>query len=275
MVISIPDTFTIDNSEKYIMSIRLCPDGLSFSAYNPLEAQSFLYRKVEFDRSLPYTTSLKELFFENECLVWNYKRTYVLVATSRYTMIPENIFQEKKKEDFLSFNFTACEKRILSDSVENNKTKVVYDIDEEIYEFCSRSLTNPIYIHNTTPQLVVLQKQSQSERYKHLFVVIRENMVDISCFSEGKLLFVNTFAYEQFDDLLYFILYVWRQIGLDQLHDYLSLAGEVTLCNQLIPSLQTYLQHVGRIEIPSEAYLMGGEILQAPMDLILLTVCEL
>ena len=34
MTISIPDTLTTDNSEKYIVSIRLRSGGLSFSGYD-------------------------------------------------------------------------------------------------------------------------------------------------------------------------------------------------------------------------------------------------
>ena len=34
MTISIPDTLTTDNSEKYIVSIRLRSGGLSFSGYH-------------------------------------------------------------------------------------------------------------------------------------------------------------------------------------------------------------------------------------------------
>lgn len=64
MTISIPDTLTTDNSEKYIVSIRLRSGGLSFSAYSPSVNESFFYRDIEFDRTKPYVSSLKECFFE-------------------------------------------------------------------------------------------------------------------------------------------------------------------------------------------------------------------
>ena len=44
MTISIPDTLTTDNSEKYIVSIRLRSGGLSFSGYDPRLEGSFFYR---------------------------------------------------------------------------------------------------------------------------------------------------------------------------------------------------------------------------------------
>jgi hypothetical protein len=276
MTISIPGTFIIDNSEKYIMSIRLWPGGLSFSAYNPYETKSYIFRTIDFDRNIPYSTSLKEVFFANECLVWPYKRTCVLSVTPHYTLIPNELFSEKQKSDCLAFNFTSQKKHTLSDSIGKEEVKIVYDVEEEVYEFCSRSLTNPVFVHYLTPLLIVFQKQSLAEKAGHMFVVVRENSVDISCFSKGNLHFVNSFTFDQPGDIIYYTLYIWRQMEMDQLRDQLSLAGDDnSLCGKLTQSLQVYLQHVKPIEIPSEAYLMGGEILQAPMDLILLPVCGL
>ena len=60
MTISIPDTLTTDNSEKYIVSIRLRSGGLSFSAYSPsgmiprLEEVSFIGKRNSIGRSLSF-----------------------------------------------------------------------------------------------------------------------------------------------------------------------------------------------------------------------------
>ncbi|MDR1918135.1 MAG: DUF3822 family protein [Tannerellaceae bacterium] len=274
MAISFPDTLTTEHSEKYIMSIRLWSGGLSFSAYNPAEGQSFFYREVKFDRTIPYVTSLKELFFENECLTWTYKRTYVLCVSSQYTLVPGQWIRDKQRSPFLSFNFSSPEKRCMSNLVEEGQAELIFGLDEEIYEFCARSLTRPIFTHHITSQLITLKQQSRNETVNHMHVVLHHRMVDITCFSGDKLLFVNSFDFEQLNDLLYYILCVWKQTGMNQLTDVLFLAGETGLCNRVNQSLQTYIRHIGRTEIPAKAYLLGGEILQAPIDLILSSVCE-
>ncbi|MDR1937351.1 MAG: DUF3822 family protein [Tannerellaceae bacterium] len=274
MTVSVPDTLTTDHSEKYIMSIRLWSGGLSFSAYNPSEGESFFFREVKFDRTIPYTTSLKELFFTNECLTWTYKRTSVLCVSPQYTLAPNEWIRDKQEPLFLSFIFSSPEKRCLSNLVEEETVELIFGLDEEIYEFCARSLTRPIFTHHITPQLIMLKKQSRNEKANHMFVVLHHRMVDITCFSEVRLLFVNSFDFEQLSDLLYYILCAWKQTGMNQLSDFLFLAGETGLCNRVNQSLQTYIRHIGRMEIPAKAYLLGGEILQAPIDLILSSVCE-
>ena len=55
MTISIPDTLTTDNSEKYIVSIRLRSGGLSFSGYDPsAEEVSFIGKRNSIGRSLSF-----------------------------------------------------------------------------------------------------------------------------------------------------------------------------------------------------------------------------
>lgn len=87
MTISIPDTLTTDNSEKYIVSIRLRSGGLSFSGYDPSAGGSFFYRETEFDRAVSFISSLKEFFFAHEFLTWTYKRINVICVSPEYSLV--------------------------------------------------------------------------------------------------------------------------------------------------------------------------------------------
>ncbi|MDR0537707.1 MAG: DUF3822 family protein [Tannerellaceae bacterium] len=274
MTISVPDTLNVNNSEKYIMSIRLWPGGFSFSAYNPAEAQSFFFRDVEFDRSVPYINSLKELFFSNDSLIWAYNRSRILCVSPQYTLVPNEYANEKRNVELLRYNVHSPGRRCLTNKLEEEKAELVFAIDEDVYEFCSRTLTNPVYIHHLTSQIIMLKKQCRGENHKHLYAVVHHSLVDICCFEGNDFLFANSFAYEQPNDLLYYILYVWKQIGLDQLYDYCSIYGDLSATNRVIHALHTYIKHIDRIELPAKAYFLGGEILYAPIDLILMSVCE-
>lgn len=275
MAIDISDKLTADHSEKYRMSIRLRSGGLSFSAYSPSEKESFFYRDVEFDRTRPYISSLKECFFENDCLTWPYKQVHVVCVTSRYTLVPEEVFEEKQKEELLAFAVSSPGGHCLSNKLKDEQAELVFDVDEEMYEFCSRSLVNPRFVHHVSPLLSLWKKQSHARLPHQLYVVLHRRRMDVACYAQGNLLFVNSFEYEHTDDILYYILYVWKQTGMDQQKDQLRLFGDVPLRSAVTSTLRNYLQYIDPQEIPSEAYLMGPEVLQAPLDLIALTLCEL
>ncbi|MDR1356696.1 MAG: DUF3822 family protein [Tannerellaceae bacterium] len=274
MTIGIPDTLTTDNSEKYIMSIRLRPDGLSFSAYNPAEGQSFFFRDVAFDRSMPYAVALKELFFANECLTLTYRRTYILCVSPQYTLAPDAVFRDNRRDQFLSFNFSSPEKRCIVNSLKEEGAKLLFGIDEDIYEFCSRSTTNPIFTHHLTPALTMLRHQTREESTNRMHAIVHRKMVDIIRFEGSRLLFVNSFEFTETNDLLYYILYAWKQTDMNQLDDALLLSGDAVTCAKVSELLQTYIRHIGRLDIPAKAFLLGGEILKAPVDLMLLMSCE-
>ena len=275
MAISISAKLTTDNAEKYKMSIRLRSGGLSFSGYCPSESDTFFYRDVEFDRTKPFITSLKESFFENDFLTWSYKRISIVCVTPQYTLVPTEVFQEKQKEELLSFTFSTPEARCLSNTLKDESSCLVFGMEEEAYEFCSRSLINPHFIHYMTPSLELWKKQSRARLPKQLYVVLHRRMIDVVCYAQGTLLFANTFGYEQTDDILYYILYVWKQTGLDQQKDQLRIHGETSLRTTVSTALRNYLQYIDPLEIPSEAYLLGSEVIQAPPDLIALSLCEL
>ena len=145
MTVHVPDTLTIDYSEKYIMSIRLRPGGLSFSGYAPSEAESFFYREVEFDRAVPFLSSLQEFFFANECLSWAYKRVHVVSVSAGYTIVPRAFFREEEKGRLLDFNFAVPSPFCRSQSLAGEEAELVYPMDEDVYKFCSRSLSRPFF----------------------------------------------------------------------------------------------------------------------------------
>lgn len=275
MPISIPDTLTVDNSEQYRMSIRLRSDGLSFSGYNPSVHESFFYRNTEFDRTKPYVASLKEFFFGHEFLSFMYKQVNVVCVSSQYTLVPEDIFLEKQKAELLSFAFSSPADKCLNNLLPGESSEIVFGIGEEIYEFCSRSLINPRFIHHMAPQLALWKQQSGASLPRRMSVVLHRKMMDVVCYEQGSLLFANSFLYEKADDILYYILYVWKQVGLDQEKDQLSICGVPVLQVQLTSTLRNYIHHISPAEIPSEAYLLGPEVVHAPLDLIALSICEL
>ena len=183
-------------------------------------------------------------------------------------------FQEKQKAGLLAFTFH-LPKRCLSNELKDEPAELVFGVDEDVYEFCSRSLVNPRFVHHVGPLLSLWKKQSRARLPRQLYVVLHRRRMDVACYAQGNLLFVNSFEYEHTDDILYYILYVWKQVGMDQQKDQLRLFGDVPLRNDITNTLRNYLQYIDPLEIPSEAYLMGSEVLQAPLDLIALSLCEL
>jgi hypothetical protein len=245
MIIRVPDTLNVDNSESYNVSIRLWPDGLSFSGYIPLKKDSFFSETVALDKSVPPVQSLKEIFFDNECLSYVYHSLHVIAVSEKYTLVPDSVFSGKSKELLFSFCFQAGEnRRVLFQPLKPFGSVLLYDIDNEAYEFVVRSLVNPQFIHFLSPMLLSWRKRSVASYPKQMYIVLHDATMDIVCFEHGEILFINAFRYDTETDIVYFIMYVCKQISLNQLEDRISFCGDKTMCRKIMPVIRNYMAHI-------------------------------
>jgi len=261
MNLCVPDIFTADHSGKYSVSIRLWSDGLSFAAHIPSETDSFFYTEIETDRTKPYLHAIKDIFFAHPFFSYVFKHTYVIVANRQYTLVPENIFIEKQKEQLMSFIFASPEEQILYERFDDFESVVLFGIQPKVYDFFSRSLNNPIFTHAITAQLTQWRIQSLTTYPKQLYVALHKNTMDAACFYRDTLLFVNSFQVDDVADMLYYILYIWKQTGMDQQKDKLMLLVNNEKFQTLKAQLQTYLLQIAHVppwqsdtglEVPSD-----------------------
>lgn len=269
MSIRVPDTLTVENSQRYIASIRLCSDGFSFAGYIPSEQDSFFYRKIDLDQTKPYLKALKECFFEYSFFTYTYKKIYIVLASRQYTLVPENVFLEKQASTLMSFVFSSGEK-VFHTLQKDLDIEVVFAIHPEIYDFFSNELAEPRFIHSIAPTLSLCRKQNLSCFPKQLYVVMHEGIMNAVCFDKGALIFANSFHYSDSADIVYYVLYIWKQAGLDQMKDELLLYANTAMFHELKEILQNYLLKISILETS-----IASANTDIPLDIKALFECEL
>ena len=275
MTIRVPDTLTSDNSEKYEVSIRLWPGGLSFSGYIPQEKDSFFSEKVLFDSDAPMSLSLKNTFFDNQCFAYLYKSFYVICASEKYSLAPENVFSEKDK----SLLFSLCHQqddtdKILVQELGNLQSFLLFNIDNEAYEFLMRSIVNPRFIHSLSPLLLAWQKNSLTSYPKQLHAFVHNNLMDIACFEHGEMLFVNSFNCENENDIVYYIMYACRQLDINQLEDSISFHGDEAKCLSALSVIKKYIRHADYSPVQMKNYTIAAGM-DVYLDVVTLAECAL
>ena len=270
MAFPIPEILS-DESKNYRVSIRLLPDGLSFSGYNPTIKGSFFLCEERWESSRPYAEQLKEFFFAHECLAWSYKETYIVQTQADYTLVPLAFYLEREKQELWRFNCGELKgKRVLANEVNDEKANLLYAMDDETYEFCQRSFSNPVFVHYLYALFPLWREKSLHSLSRQVYGILSEGRIDLACYHQGHLLFLNAFEVHSLNDMLYYILYVWKQHRWNALNDPIHLLGDAAVLRELKPTLSLYLKQVDTMALPSEAYLMGTDILRAPIDLIAL-----
>ena len=274
----IQSSLTADNAKSYLMSIRLCSGGLSFYAYRPSVGNSFVHAEWSFPAESPYCESLKSCCLENPILLWDYQAVSIVVVSASYALVPEILFEEEKKKQLYTFTLLQKVDEVCSAQIKDLSAYLLFGIDKTLLTFCQNQWQNGQFTHSIVHQLKLQYQQAQRYRSQSaesvirlMYVVLQEDSIDISCFSEGSLLYANSFLATNTSDKLYYILSVWKTTGFDQLKDILFIRGDSP---ELIEQLKTYIPHVRPIELPTDAFLYGTSFLKAPIDIISLSLCE-
>ncbi|MDR1723415.1 MAG: DUF3822 family protein [Tannerella sp.] len=246
MKLRVPIALTADNSENYDVSIRLWSGGLSFSGCRISDRDDFFSGDVVFGNDISVVQSIKDIYFDNQCFSYSYNKLYVTCVSDRYTLVPDVIYSEKDKELLFSY----CHKddkglKIIVQHIEKLNSWLLFGIDLKAYEFLVRSLVNPSFIHALSPLLILWQEKSFQDYPKQMYVVINDGFFDILCFERGDILFVNSFRFETDNDILYFILYVCKQLGFNQLDDVIHFVGDKLKCNSVMSVVKDY---IGRLD---------------------------
>jgi hypothetical protein len=275
MTIRVPDTLTIDNSEKYEVSIRLWPDGLSFSGYIPFEKDSFFTETILFAGDMNFSQSLKNIFFENPCFSYIYKSFDIIFISGKYTLAPNDVYSEKHND----LIFSICHRKgeagkILIQPVDNLNFSLLYEVDNDAYEFLTRSIINPRFIHYLYPLLISWQTNSFTCYPKQIYAYIHDNILDVVCLESGELLFVNSFDYEKDNDIVYYIMYACRHIGVNQLEDSLHFCGDKELCHSVMSVIKSYIGHADYLSPKMTNYSFASDK-DVFIDALTLTECAL
>lgn len=232
-------------SKQYTLSIRLSTDGFSFSIYNPIHDDSFSVIEKEIDTSLSLTANLKAVFHESDFLGHSYKRVNIMLASKRFTIVPLDLFEEEQADLLFYHNHQKRENEtVIYNILKKNNVVIVFGIDRSAYSFLTEQYPEARFYSQSTPLIEYFSVKSRLGNSKKMYVSVREEGIDIYCFERGHLLLANSFECSHTEDRIYYLLYAWKQLELNQERDELHLTGTLPDKEILMNELRKFILQV-------------------------------
>ena len=275
MRIIFPKDRDIKHPDRSILAIYTGSEHFSFSLFDPREAGSYFYRELSDENHADAFSIFKEAFFNHDFFSLPFRKVWILNRTPIFTYIPNSIYSSKTREDFLDFLFSERQGVTLNNTISSMGISILYQLPEEIHQFMVRSFTKPTFIHYSAPLLIYFGEKVKKANIHRMVVNLQERGVDIFCFSGGKFLLGNYFPCTTLSEALYYILFTWKQLQFNQLHDYLHITGNSIFREELTNKLMPYLQHIYRLSISPEIYFENVESDKIPFELAALSLCGL
>ena len=249
-------------TSQYSLSIRIDPDGLSFSVYSHLVSRYIGLESLTLQNSTAFQSaeSAKALFSDHLSRFLNqhawilkpFRHTCIIVNSLNYTLIPHVLYDPSQKETYLQFVHSQAESYKFYDHFLNSaEAWVVFSVHKSIVEIIEQYFDSARILHHAGAMIeTILPRYRHSEFRNPVFVNVRDGSFDIIVLKEGKLYYCNSFDWKANEDLVYFLIFVLDQLDLNPENVPVLLSGSIDPASPLFELLQRYIRHVDLIKNP-------------------------
>lgn len=270
----LPDNIDFAQSEKYLLSVRIKPDGWSFSIHEPEIGGEYCYREASFSKDSDILSNMQRMIFDFNFLSQPFKQTNVVFVSPDYEVVPQYLFEKKKKIELYNISHYKKADRVLSgqDKIQNNL--LLYSVDNEIYQFLSRSLYNPQFWHHANLLLGYADRKNRiTAKSAKMYLNFHDRYLDIICFdSQSKFIHAVSYYNEPVQNIVYHILNLWDKCNFDQNKDYIYIIeSQSQTAVEVSALLRDYIKCIESLGLPSEVEFLGEDGRKTPLDLLILS----
>lgn len=228
-------------NEKLI--IRLSRNRLSFTVVNTVNTdQPVHFEPYDVKNGISMAANLREAFRTIPLLADSYQRVMIMVDAP-VLMVPVDLYQEEDKEMLYSHSYPSRKQNlVLSNVLPDLNSVALFDINRDLKVVIDDHYPQAQYVCCMVPVWRHLHQRSFTGIRSKLFGFFHDQRLEVFSFQQNRFKFCNSFDAQHIHDSLYFLLYVWRQLNLQQEHDELHLAGDIPEKEQLLDELRKYLK---------------------------------
>ncbi len=258
------------------LSIRVCPNGLSFCTYAPGQEEPFDYKVWDVNHTISLAANMKAALMNEPMLKQGYQRVNVLITTPHFTTVPVVAFQKEDIQAVYQFAFPKDTLQHVSYNVlRRSGIAIVFGLDRNIHQLLLDDYPRARFYASASTLIEFFGEKSLIGQGKKMFVYLHEKEMTLYAFDQGRMLFVNTYEAVSVADIQFYTLNVWQQLGFDQVDDSLFVVGDMEQrTSELAEKIKYFLQNVSVIDRGEDfrdRLTMGNT--HIPYDLQTLLIC--
>ena len=239
-----------------------------------------VYCSFQLDMSLgSVTKALEEIVYNNPILLSDFAKVDVTLRSPDFMLIPDALgaygveFIESMADTAMADTATESMATLESPVARTGCSLIVRE-SRDVVDFIRRTFNNPTIAHSLAVLASHYVKSSPLGTSDKMYINMYDDKLDIAIFGERGLSLLNTFAYADPMDAVYYIMATRSELGLDQTSGEIFIYGDAPLRDAVTPTLREYLGYVMPLVPPTPIIRGGAPAKEAPFDLTLLLLCE-
>ena len=229
---------------KQRLIIRISRNSLSFSTVYSEEDGQITFEPYLLSSGISMAANLREAFRTQDVLVQEYARVLVMVD-SPVLMVPLELFHEEEQRTLYLYTFPGHEQDEIANTVLPDLNCVaVFCVNRDLKLVLDDHFEQPIYIAAIAPVWRYLHQRSYMGVRGKVFAYFHDRHMEVFSYGQNRFKFCNTFEARDSHDALYYLLYTWKQVGLEANRDEMHLVGDIPDADWLKEELQKYIKRV-------------------------------
>jgi hypothetical protein len=238
-------SFDKDSDGIYSMSIQANTNGLTYCISDDIMGSYVLFRKHRFNHVHligDLIEKITEVFETDELINMQFHAVRFMGFTQQTTLVPDAYFDRNKMRDYLMFSHAGdIDQELFYNHISPPGIHNVFALPHDLVSKITSHFKKIEFMNQTTPFLRHIANQKDAFNNPAVFVSLNRGFFDIACTGDGKLKLYNTFQYANDSDLLYYIVFVYNQLGFDTLKIPLYFSGEMSSKQSYYDLLYQYI----------------------------------
>lgn len=252
--------FQRSQTAAYDLSLLVGGDRLSY-LISDTQQQILALREYQLPTN-DRATVLQQVFLEDQLLQAHFQSTTAGIFSNRFTLLPTTLFDANQQRNYLETLVTlTAEDQILSESITPLEATNIYASTADLLTVLQEQWKDLRCCHLSTGLLHHFLTQFDTQVSKRIFLHVYRQHIALTVVEKGNLLFHNWFEFKASPDCLYYVLLVYKQLGLRTEKHPLYLSGELVMESEIHQLLLKYVKTLHFINRPN--YYVAGEQLAA------------
>ncbi len=261
--------------DKYNLSIRMQPDGLFYSVYDPVEGKYIGFEAVV----LAGVSEIYNYISGHPFLNKLFNKKISLFPAYKFTLIPTPLFIEGKENEYIDFAHLITPNEVVGAiNLNSANAKMIYAADHSWIQIIEDHFNESIRYPMTAAFIDLVLLKYRTSRTSGMFINIYEQNFDLLLIENGKLKYCNNFNYKSDEDLIYYTIFVVDQLNVNAEKIDVKLMGSINEKSGMLKLLRKYIRNVELLNLGEDtrlSYAMADIAIHNYPDLFNSRLCEL
>jgi hypothetical protein len=212
------ETLDINSTENYELSVQVNNDGLSFCLLDTIRNKFVLLRSFEPDDDKFFSAEkISELFGKDDFLSRRYKKVNIVTPSPKFTLVPAPLFDPAKKDEYFLFNHIMEENNmIIANKLSDPDAYLVFSVSKPVNEIITSQFPGVHPFHHIKPLFENITRGRKSVNGYYIHIHVERQFFNLIIFNHNELKFCNSFNYRNINDILFYVLKSFKNLGIKQ-----------------------------------------------------------